>query len=230
MLSALLLVTTVLISMLIVRIGSIALEMTGLDREKARFQALSCFSGTGFTTREAEQVVGHPQRRKVASILMIMGNAGIVTVITTLVVSASQDRLILSFRNMSMMAVGLTLIILLFRSQKFLYWLGGKIRSGLRRTTVLAETDVTEILRQAEGYGVTRLHVAETSPLIDKTIASSGLRARDILVLSIERGGHLIPLPTAERVILADDGLICYGPIAAIRKLSQIPPQPPPST
>ena len=115
---------------------------------------------------------------------MIMGNAGIVTLITTLVVSASQDRLILSFRNMSKMAVGLTLIILLFRSQKFLYWLGGKIRSGLRRTTVLAETDVTEILRQAEGYCVTRLHVAETSPLIDKTIASSGLSG----VVGVESG------------------------------------------
>lgn len=51
MLSALLLVTTVLISMLIVRIGSIAFEMTGLERDKARFQALSCFSGTGFTLR-----------------------------------------------------------------------------------------------------------------------------------------------------------------------------------
>lgn len=76
MLSALLLVTTVLISMLIVRIGSIAFEMTGLDRDKARFQALSCFSGTGFTTREAEQVVGHPQRRKVASFLMILGTPG----------------------------------------------------------------------------------------------------------------------------------------------------------
>ncbi len=77
---------------------------------------------------------------------------------------------------------------------------------------------------------MTRLHVAETSPLIDKTIASNGLRARDILVLSIERGGHLIPLPTAERVILVNDGLICYGPIAAIRKLSQIPSKPRTST
>ena len=75
-----------------------------------------------------------------------------------------------------------------------------------------------------------RLHVADTSPLIDKTIASSGLRARDILVLSIERAGHLIPLPTAERVILHNDGLICYGPIATIRKLSQISSKPQPST
>jgi hypothetical protein len=227
MFSALLLIATVLLSMLVVRIGAIAFEMTGLERDKARFQALSCFSGTGFTTRESEQIVGHPQRRKVASFLMILGNAGIVTVITTLVVSASQQRRLLSLRNVLMIGFGLFLATLLFRSVKFMNWLGPKIRSGLTRTTDIAQTEVIELLRQAEGYCVSRLNVARSSSLVGKTIAASGLRSSDILVLSIERGGHLIPMPTAERVILADDGLICYGPIAAIRRKSKSPEPPP---
>ena len=38
-------------SFLIVRADAIALMMTGMDRKRAVFQALSAFSGTGFTTK-----------------------------------------------------------------------------------------------------------------------------------------------------------------------------------
>ena len=174
MVSAILLILTVVISLLIVRVGSIAFEMTGLDREKARFQALSCFTGTGFTTREAEAIVGNRNRRKVASFLMILGNAGIVTVITTLVVTATENRFLLSFRNLSMITLGVTLVVFLFQQKRFINWLGGLIRKCLRKTTDLDQTDVTEILRQAEGYCVSRIHVPAESVLADKTIASSG--------------------------------------------------------
>lgn len=40
------------ISMLIVRAGVITLMMTGMSYEKAKFQSLSAFRGTGFTTRK----------------------------------------------------------------------------------------------------------------------------------------------------------------------------------
>jgi len=66
-----------------VRAAAIALMMTGMDEKRARFQALSSFSGTGFTTKEAEFVLNHPVRRRIITWLMILGNAGIVTVIVT---------------------------------------------------------------------------------------------------------------------------------------------------
>ena len=60
MIAALLVIAAVLVSALVVRIGAVAFEMTGLEKEKAGFQALSCFSGTGFTSREAELRCGSP--------------------------------------------------------------------------------------------------------------------------------------------------------------------------
>ena len=66
-------------------IGSIALERTGLDRSTARFQALSAFTNTGFTTSAAEDVVQHRKRRLIASVLIVIGYIGIVGVIVTLV-------------------------------------------------------------------------------------------------------------------------------------------------
>ena len=47
---------TIFVSFLIVRAAAIALRMTGLEKKKAIFQSLSAFTGTGFTTREAENV------------------------------------------------------------------------------------------------------------------------------------------------------------------------------
>jgi Trk-type K+ transport system membrane component len=50
----------ILLSLLIVWAGGIALSMTRMEEKRARFQALSAFTRTGFTTREAELVVRNP--------------------------------------------------------------------------------------------------------------------------------------------------------------------------
>ena len=59
--------------LLIVEIASIALHMTGLNMKTARFQALSAFTSTGFTTKESEDVVSHKYRRQIIMTLMIVG-------------------------------------------------------------------------------------------------------------------------------------------------------------
>ena len=58
--NVMLFIIVVIASFIIVRIGAIAFQLTGLEWSLAKFQSLSCFSGTGFTTREAELVTGHP--------------------------------------------------------------------------------------------------------------------------------------------------------------------------
>ena len=45
--------------LLMLWLGGISLQATGMERSKAHFQALSALSGTGFTTRDAESVVNH---------------------------------------------------------------------------------------------------------------------------------------------------------------------------
>lgn len=70
--------------MLVIGIGSIAFEMTGLSEEVAHFQSLSAFSGTGFTTGEAESVVKKTARRRIAALLIRLGSLGLVTSISTM--------------------------------------------------------------------------------------------------------------------------------------------------
>ena len=75
------------LSMVIVRVATVALVHTGLGRETARFQARSAFTGAGFTTGESEQVVGHPVRRRIVMWLMLVGNVGIATAMASLLLS-----------------------------------------------------------------------------------------------------------------------------------------------
>ncbi len=46
-------ITVLIVSFVIVRIGAIAFQLTGIEWSLAKFQALSCFTATGFTTKEA---------------------------------------------------------------------------------------------------------------------------------------------------------------------------------
>ena len=71
----------VLLSMLLTRVATIALTVTGLSREAARFQARSGLTGAGYTTTEAESIVNHPVRRRIVATLVLIGSAGIVSVI-----------------------------------------------------------------------------------------------------------------------------------------------------
>ena len=87
MLSIVSLLLVIFLSILITRIGTIALTHTGLTRQSAKFQARSTFSGAGFTTSESEMVVNHPVRRKIVMILILIGNAGIVAAMSSLILT-----------------------------------------------------------------------------------------------------------------------------------------------
>ena len=75
------------LSLFITRLATIALTYTGLSWEAARFQARFAFTGTGFTTSEAERVVDHPVRRRIIMLLMIARSAGVVSIIISLILS-----------------------------------------------------------------------------------------------------------------------------------------------
>lgn len=105
-------------SLLIIRTGTIALVMTGLSKEVASFQAASAFSGAGFTTEEAERTISTPQRRRIVNILIKAGSIGIVTAITSLVLSFSRANGS-AIPRFSSLLIGTVVIVLFARSRWF---------------------------------------------------------------------------------------------------------------
>lgn len=72
---------------LITRVAAIALAHTGLSTQSARFQARSAYTGSGYTSSETEKIMNHPVRRKIIYSLMLIGNAGIVTAMSSLILT-----------------------------------------------------------------------------------------------------------------------------------------------
>ncbi len=66
---------------LLVLTGAAAFERAGLVPSAAVFEARSALTGVGYTTSEAEVVVNDPASRQAASLLMIVGFVGPVTIL-----------------------------------------------------------------------------------------------------------------------------------------------------
>ena len=207
----------VFFSFLIVRASAIALMLTGLDQNRARFQALSAFTGTGFTTREAEFVVNHPRRRKIVSWLMILGNAGIITVIVTGTSSLVTSRGFQLPINVVILILGIFVIYKVATHKGFIRRWESFIEDKLVRSTALEEGATEDLLHLIEGFGLVRAIIRENSPLIGNSLSQSELSEKRILVLGIERGKTWIPVPRSDEIIMDGDRLVVYGPLDVLK-------------
>jgi ribosomal protein S6--L-glutamate ligase len=97
--------------------------------------------------------------------------------------------------------------------------IAGAVIDFIESQVSFPELDVRQRLSVSAGYGVTECHVGEQSHLVGLTITDSGLRAKDVLILSLHRGGKVIPNPRGERVLEANDRLLCFGKFEAMRDL-----------
>jgi len=206
------------VSLLIVKIATIALMMTGLEENKARFQALSAFTGTGFTTREAEFVVNHPQRRRIVMWLMILGNAGLIAIIATIVGSFIKARVYQLPIHVVALGVGIYLIYRLATHKGLIRRWDRWIEDRLTKSKVFEEKTMEELLHLAEGYGIAEIRIREDLPCVGKPLSELPLTEKDILILSIERKGRAIPIPKAKELIQKGDSLILYGKLKNIRE------------
>jgi ribosomal protein S6--L-glutamate ligase len=81
------------------------------------------------------------------------------------------------------------------------------------------ELDIRQKLTVSPAYGVAEISIPEGSEYVGKTISSSGLRERDINVLTLNRGTTVIPNPNTDRQLQAGDRLLCFGKLDSMREL-----------
>ena len=221
-------VFALVVSFIVVRIGAIAFQLTGMEWSLAKFQALSCFSGTGFTTRESETITGDSRRRRIASLLMILGNAGLVTLIATFANTIRPREMSFSLtgmlRGLLPWANLLIVILAVFLTYRFFM----RSRAGARLTEYLrtrviesglsGPVTLEELTVATGGYGVVRVTLQDANPLVGQALAASGLRARDITVLAIRRGTETFANPAPEMRFVGGDELMCFGNLDRMRR------------
>ncbi|NQT95176.1 MAG: TrkA C-terminal domain-containing protein [Candidatus Omnitrophica bacterium] len=227
-------IAVLIVAYFVVKIGAAAFELTGLDPEQSNFQSVSTFTGTGFTTREAELITSHKDRRKIASALMILGNAGFVTLIAALVTTITPGAtpkliipvehqlpdFLIPYYNLSLILLLLYLVYRLFHSSRLAEILIDKVQQQMVDKNLIQKARFEELLLNAEGYGISQVQLTDKNPLLGKSLSESKLRANDILVLSIDRGDDHIINPPATTKFTLSDKLVCFGKLDNIRKLT----------
>lgn len=213
------------LSLVITRVAAMALTLTGLSREAARFQARSAFTGVGYTTLESEAVVNHPVRRRIVMLLMLLGNIGVATVAATVMVSfmsttgaSGQERLTI----LCWLSAGLTVLILVSNSRWIERRMNRVIAWALKRFTDLDVRDYVALLELSSGYAVTEMVVERGDWLAGKTLADLRLADEGILILGIRpRDAEYHGTPRGDDRIDVGDTLIVYGDLEDIERLDR---------
>ena len=209
------------LSLIVIRVGTMALMLTGLSHEAARFQAHSAFTGVGFTTTESESIVAHPVRRHLTMGLMMLGNIGIATVIATLTAALLSEQISENWDESALMLIaGVLFLWFLSTSSWMERQLNKPIAFALSKFSRIDVRDYVSILNLANGFAVYDLLVEDDDWLAGKTLIDLGLAREGILVLGIRRQkGHYIGAPSGNCRICSGDQVVIYGTLAHMKEL-----------
>jgi len=228
-------ILAVAVSFIVVIAGGVAFELTGLKWHIARFQSLSCFTNTGFTTKEAGLITMDPQRRRIATILMVLGHAGFIALVAAFAGSLnSQDTFISGLKipfinlifpsrlvplgNVLFMVICAYLIYKIFTHDKFARALGNIIKGRILKRRIIKPVFFEELIVATGGYGILKIKVQKNSSLIDKSLSRANLiKSCNVEVLAIDRDEQAIPFPPEDTKVLLGDELICYGKLNEVR-------------
>lgn len=223
MIAAITLFLVVSLSALITKIASIALAHTGLSTDSAKFQARSAYTGVGFSTSESEKIVNHPVRRKIIYSLMLIGNAGIVTVMSSLILTfVLPNTLASKLYGLLIVVVGMVLVWMAIRSQWLDRVLSRIINKMLQRYTNIEILDFAAVLHLKDDYRISEIKIDADNWMANKTLQQMQLRHEGITVLGIDRDDFdYLGSPGGQFEILPGDVVTLYGKAEKIRDLSR---------
>jgi hypothetical protein len=200
------------LSMAFTRVAAGALIATGLPPDVASFQARSAFSGAGFTTTEAENVVNHPARRKIIGTTMFVGNLGTPTLVVTVLVGFLAPGPGNTAQRTMVVLAGLVLIIMFVANrpaQRALMRIGQ--REAQNRLLPHLDRHATELYVVGDDFVVGSLRITD-----DPGPALRSLRGLDdalptVRVLGVRHEDGYLGRPPVDVELHTGDEIIVYG-------------------
>ena len=211
------------LALLITRVATTSLRATGLSHEAARFQARSAFSGVGFTTAESEAIVNHPVRRNIVLMLMLLSTAGIVTTVTSLLLSFVHTS---GYHQAALRLAALLAGLLVLWAFAASAWVEARlsriIEWALARWTDLDVRDYVRLLEISGNYAITEMSVDPDDWLAERRIDDLLLRQEGVVVLGIRHAdGNYMGAPPPATLFRPGDTLVVYGRATALDELQQ---------
>jgi hypothetical protein len=199
-----------LLSLLFTRLATGALIATGMPPGAAGFQARSAFTGAGFTTTEAENVVNHPVRRRVISTTMFVGNLGVPTLVVTVTLGFVVPGPGETSTRAIVLTAGIAVLVALAFTRPvtdFFVALGRRGTQPLLRRSLTGR--VVPLLRLSDEHQVVALPLSDDVPL--RSIRGLQQALPDVLVLGVRPGGargRFISGPPSDVDLHAGDDIV----------------------
>lgn len=201
-----------ILSMAFTRLAAGALIATGLPPEVATFQARSAFSGAGFTTTEAENVVNHPARRRIIGTTMFVGNLGTPTLVVTVLVGFLAPGPGNTIERTMVTFAGIVLIVMVLTNRpvnRLLVRIGQQ--HARERLIPHLEEEVVELYHVADEYVIGSVRVADDPGPELRSLRTLDAALDRVKVLGVRHGDGYLGAPPVDVELNAGDELIVYG-------------------
>lgn len=194
-----------------------ALIATGMPRQIAAFQARSAFSGAGFTTTEAENVVNHPTRRRIIATTMFVGALGTPTLVVTVLLGFLGPGPGSTTERTMVTLAGLLFVVMLLVNrpvQAALERVGHRVGSRSLHTSL--ERGYDELLTLGDDFVVGAIVVASDPGATYRSLRGLDEALPDIRVLGVRQGDRFVGRSPADIELHEGDQLIVFGSRGAV--------------
>ncbi len=214
----------ILMYMFIIEFFTVAFRATGLSREKARFQVISLFTNSGFTTTESELISSNLARRKLAKCLMIIGHVFSVLVVSlgvaifgTVKIEELAEEYVVTLATLGSFLLFVILFKLPFVSRPLLGYLdrvATECEVKKKQENIITELDTIGKSSLVEIY-VYKL----PKVLVDTSIKNANLKKHyNINIIAIKRKNKVVEV-NANTILQTFDRIIVYGNMEMINNL-----------
>lgn len=199
---------------IVVEIFTVLFRLTGLREDKARFQAISCMTNSGFTTKESELILNSVARRHLARLMMIFGYLFAVTGVSILVnlfIRSSSDQI--NWMTMVYSSIFLMIILVITRSKWIVRSFDKLVERLARNKEKGAFCNYVRILEMFHDKLIAEVFVTHIpSEIVGKTLLEMNFRhTYKLNVLLIKRGNTIIDHVIASDKIIQGDRVLIYG-------------------
>ena len=215
----------ILVYFALISFFSALLRITGLTKEKARFQVISMITCVGFTTGESEVITLNKRRRKIALACMISGNLFnvlIISLIINLISNISTESLIKEQIIIICAIVGSLLLLLIISKIPFVSRFIEKTLEGLGRK-ILSRHDNSNVLTILDSYdndAIVEIYINCIPEILEnKTLMESNFKRQyGLNIMMLKRGNRTIEI-TKDTVIQNKDRIVVFGNKQVIKDL-----------
>ena len=208
-----------------IEVFTILFRITGLTKEKARFQVISLITCSGYTTSEAEIVTTNKKRRRLAIVCMITGivfNVIIISFIINFIGSVTTTDIVKEQMYNILIILGIAIGIIIVSKIPFISRIFEKLIAAAGRKLFYRKQkyNTLTMLDSYDKDAIIEIYINNTPEFLkNKTLSESDFKRRyNLNLLILKRRNRTIEI-TKNTVIQDKDEIVVFGNKQTIKDL-----------